>query len=183
MVPARLPLTVLDALTQLPDSVTLDVVGYVPAGAPEYLRHLQAHAAKRGVAHRLRVIGTVPTRQDLFQHARRCDVGLALMPTTSDDPNLRTMAGASNKPFDYLACGLALLVSDLPDWRTLYVDPGYGRVCRPDDPDSLAAALCWFLEHPAETRAMGERGRQRILAEWHYERQFAPVLERLTAAP
>jgi len=29
---------------------------------------------------------------------------------------------------------------------------------------------------------MGERGRQRILSEWNYERQFEPVLERMQAA-
>ena len=46
------------------------------------------------------------------------------MPLTSDDVNLRTMAGASNKPFDYLARGLALLVSDLAEWKALFVDPG-----------------------------------------------------------
>ncbi len=183
LVPARLPLTILDALARLPDSVTLDVVGYVPAGAPDYLRHLQARAAERGVAHRLHVVGTVPTRQDLFRQAQRCDVGLALMPTTSDDPNLRTMAGASNKPFDYLACGLALLVSELPDWRTLYVEPGYGLACHPEDAESLARALRWFLDHPADTRAMGERGRQRIVTEWHYERQFQPVARYLEETP
>ena len=87
------------------------------------------------------------------------------------------MAGASNKPFDYLACGLALLVSDLPDWRKMFVEPGYGLACNPNDTDSIAAQLRWFLKHPAETREMGERGRQRILTEWNYERQFAAVVE------
>jgi hypothetical protein len=32
-------------------------------------------------------------------------------------------------------------------------------------------------------RQMGERGRQRILEEWNYERQFSPVLERLEGKP
>jgi glycosyltransferase involved in cell wall biosynthesis len=100
------------------------------------------------------------------------------MPTDSQDPNLQFMVGASNKPFDYLACGLALLVSDLPSWRQLYVDASYGLVCDPDDPASIAAALLWFLEHPDDQRAMGERGRQRVATEWNYEHQFAPVLER-----
>lgn len=87
------------------------------------------------------------------------------------------MTGASNKPFDCLACGLALLVSDLPDWREMYVTPGYGLTCDPDNPETIATALRWFLEHPDEMRAMGKRGRQRILEEWNYERQFLPVSE------
>jgi hypothetical protein len=38
-------------------------------------------------------------------------------------------------------------------------------------------ALRWFSEQPKETRKMGEQGRQRILTEWNYEVQFAPVLD------
>ena len=89
------------------------------------------------------------------------------------------MTGASNKPFDYLACGVPLLVSDLPEWRETFVAPGYALACNTDDPHSIAEALRWFVEHPEETRQMGERGRERILNEWNYENQFQNVLERM----
>jgi glycosyltransferase involved in cell wall biosynthesis len=93
------------------------------------------------------------------------------------------MVGASNKPFDYLARGLALLVSDVPAWRATYVERGLGRCCDPGDPDSVAQAIRWFAERPAEARAMGERGRRQVADEWNYERQFAPVLEQLVGRP
>jgi glycosyltransferase involved in cell wall biosynthesis len=101
------------------------------------------------------------------------------MPLQSADANELTMLGASNKPFDYIACGLALLVSDLPDWTKLYVANGFGRSCDPDDPKSIAAAIRSFIEHPLETRAMGQRGQARIAQDWNYETQFEPVLQRL----
>ena len=101
------------------------------------------------------------------------------MPMKSSDVNDDTMSGASNKPFDYLACGAALLVTDLPDWGKVFVEPGFGLACDPGDPKSIAQALQWFLEHPDQMRAMGEKGRQRILTDWNYEKQFSPVLERL----
>jgi len=101
------------------------------------------------------------------------------MPGKTDDVNLRHMTGASNKPFDYMAAGLALLVSDLPDWRDMFVRPGYARPCDPADPNSVAAALRWFLDHPHERRAMAARARARIEAEWNYETAFAPVLAAL----
>jgi glycosyltransferase involved in cell wall biosynthesis len=91
------------------------------------------------------------------------------------------MTGASNKPFDYLACGLALLVSDLPDWRSAYVEPGYGLACDPQDPESIAGAVRRFLGDPGLARSMGENGRQRILADWNYEGRFLPVYSRLKA--
>jgi glycosyltransferase involved in cell wall biosynthesis len=137
-------------------------------------------AAQLGIAGRVEFLGPVPQREELLALCRQCDVGLSLMPKQSLDNNEQTMTGASNKPFDYLACGLALLVSDLPDWRVLFVDGGYALAVDPADPHSIATAVRWLLEHPAESRAMGERGRQRILREWNYEEQFAPVLPRLT---
>ena len=76
-----------------------------------------------------------------------------------------------------MACGLALLVSDLQPWRKMYVEPGYGIACDPGSAVSIAKALQYFLEHPLETSAMGERGRQKILSEWNYEKQFEPVLK------
>ena len=99
------------------------------------------------------------------------------MPKETRDPNLKFMAGASVKLFDYLACGLAVLVSDNPDHERLFVANGVARSCDPRLPESIASNLLWFLEHAEETRQMGERGRRRVQEDWNYERQFQPVLD------
>ncbi len=179
IVPSRLPSTILTALAVLPQRVRLRVIGYETVGHVGCVRQLQEMASQLGITHRVEFVGTLPTRRELFQYCRQCDAGLALMPKNSCNVNEQTMTGASNKPFDYLACGLALLVSDLPDWRAMYVEPGYGLACDPDNPESIAAALRWFLEHPKEAREMGEKGRERIIQEWNYEKQFQPVLQQL----
>jgi spore maturation protein CgeB len=103
------------------------------------------------------------------------------LPLESGDCNVKAMTGASNKPFDYLACGLALLVSQLPDWEEMFVRPGYAISCDPTSAESLATAMGWLYEHPEEVRAMGERGRRRILKDWNYDHQFQPVLNMLSA--
>jgi spore maturation protein CgeB len=108
--------------------------------------------------------------------ATQADVGFALMPRQSNDVNMLHMAGASNKAFDYMAAGLALLVSDLADWREMFVAPGLARGCDPQDVNSLIAALKWFLDHPHERLAMATRGRNKIEADWNYDTLFAPVV-------
>jgi glycosyltransferase involved in cell wall biosynthesis len=177
LVPARLPRTVFHALGMLPEWVKLRVIGYETAGHRGYVEELRSLAATLGVSHRVEFVGTVPTRDELFAQCREADIGLAFMPKTSQDINEQAMTGASNKPFDYLACGLALLVSDLPDWRTLYVENHLALPVNPEDAASIAAALRRLSERPDELRTMGKRGRQRILAEWNYEKQFRPVFE------
>jgi len=179
IVPARLPFTVLDALKQLPANVKLRVIGYETLGHQGYVRKLQQRADQLDIKERIEFVGSVPQRADLLTLARQCDVGLALMPKQSADLNERTMTGASNKPFDYLACGLALLVSDLPDWRQVFVQPGYALACESDEPESIARALRWFLDHPSEMREMGQQGHKKIETEWNYETQFAKVKQQL----
>ena len=181
IVPARLPFAVVNALTKLPNRVVLHVAGYETAGHAGYLRALTTHARQVGVQARFKFLGTFPRRESLLDECRHASVGLALTPLTSDDLNEQAMAGASNKPFDYMACGLALLVSDLSDWHKMFIEPGYGLACDPEDADSIAAALTWFLEHPAEIREMSNRAEQRILSEWNYEKQFSSVLQHLQA--
>lgn len=179
IVPARLPLTVVDALADLPDDVTLTIAGYDPTGTG-YLDAIRARAAGRGVLARVQCLGVIRTRAELLDLAGSCDVGLALMPTATGEVNEQTMVGASNKPFDYLARGLAVVVTEERAWRDAYVTPGFGVACVPEDAGSIAASLRWLLEHPRERREMGEAGRRRVRDEWHYERQFASVLQLVT---
>jgi glycosyltransferase involved in cell wall biosynthesis len=170
------------ALALLPAEVSLTVVGYETAGHPGYVATLQETARQIGVGDRLVSLGPL-SREELMRTCAAYDVGLALFPLTTNDHNEITMVGASNKAFDYLAGGLAVLVADRPEWRRAVVDAGYGLACDPGSAESIAAAFRWSLDHPAERSAMGERGRQRILNDWNYETTFAPVLLRMTASP
>jgi glycosyltransferase involved in cell wall biosynthesis len=181
IVPQRLPLTIIEAVAQVVGEIELHIVGYETQGAIGYSQTLRDYANQLGIGDRLRLHGILPTRADLLRHATTCHIGLAFMPMTTDDMNLETMAGASNKPFDYMACGLALLVSPLPEWEQLYVATGYGIACDPTNPESLARAMQWYTDHPTERQQMGEAGRVKILSDWNYERQFQPIHTLITA--
>jgi glycosyltransferase involved in cell wall biosynthesis len=180
IVPARLPRTVIHALAKLPKAVTLTVSGFETLGHFGYSRELAAEAARLGVEDRVTFVDPIPTRSALLEQCGHFDVGLALFSQAQAEINQQTMVGASNKPFDYMARGLALLVTDLPEWRAMYVDQGYGVACAPDSADSIQTALAWFWEHRQARDTMGQRGRQRILEDWNYERVFAPVLDHMT---
>lgn len=179
--PSRLSsfLAVLTALAKLPESLKFRVVGYETLGSEGNLDIMSAKARELGISHRVDLVGALPDRIEIMRRCWQSDIGLALMPMHSQDVNMQAMAGASNKAFDYLACGLALLVSELPDWKAMFVEPGYGLACVPDDPSSLERALRWLLDNPAELRAMGERGRQRIEREWNYDSQFQELSKQL----
>jgi len=172
----RLPLAVVEALARPATPVTLDVAGYETVGSRGYAAALAAHARSFGVEQRIRFLGTV-SEDEWSVVFEQCDIGLALMPMASSDENMRHMAGASNKPFEYLSCGVAPLVSDLPEWRRTFVDPGYALPCNPSQVESIAAAFEWAADNRAAVREVATRGWERLRLDWNYESQFAPVLD------
>ncbi len=175
IVPPRLPVEVLHALKTMPASVKLRVIGYETVGHKGYVARLKRLARELGIEDRFVYVGSL-SRAELLKWCRRSDIGLSFVSLNESDPNMTHMIGASNKAFDYLSTGMALLVSDLPDWNHVFVEPGYGLSCNPSDVKSIEASLTWLLRHPREMRDMGERGRRKVATEWNYENQFAKVL-------
>jgi glycosyltransferase involved in cell wall biosynthesis len=178
IVPQRVPLSLLDAIAELPSQLSLHIIGYSTIGHANYVNELRKRVDQLGIIDRVIISDPLP-RHLLLQECQKHTVGISFMPPLSDDINMQHMVGASNKAFDYMACGLALLVSDLPEWHDLYVKPEYGLACNPREPESIAAALRWFWENPDEREQMGQRGQARILSGWNYERQFSPVFKQM----
>jgi glycosyltransferase involved in cell wall biosynthesis len=180
--PERLPETVALAVRRMAGRVQLRVAGYEAPSARGYVRHLVGSNTGASVDAPIEYLGMVPRRTDLLAEAARAHLGLSLMPFNSDDLNINHMAGASNKPFDYMAAGLALLVSDLPDWTRMFVEPGFARAADPTSADSLFTALEWFVNHVHERQEMAARGRAMIKSIWNYETVFASMLKALSNA-
>lgn len=180
LVPQRVPLTVVDAVVALGGQVALRVVGYETAGSPGWGAELRRRAERQGAATLVEVLPPLP-RAELLALARQADVGLSVVVDGGADENLGSLVGPSNKPFDYLACGLPLVVPAGPAWQEVFVRPGLARSCDPTDSGSIVLALRWFLDHPEERLAMARGGQERLLDGWCYEEQFAPVLQAMEA--
>jgi glycosyltransferase involved in cell wall biosynthesis len=176
--PDRLPVSLIETISRL--NCRLRLVGREAPGAPGYLQWLIGRVRDKGPEPLVEYCGQI-SRSNLPAAAAQAHIGLALIPQGSSDVNLRHMTGAANRPFDYMAAGLALLVSDRADWREMFVMPGYARACDPANSASIGAALSWFLDHEGERRHMGALGRARIEAEWNYEKAFGPVLTALAS--
>lgn len=178
---ALLPRELVLAASRFKGAIRIRVVGYETLGNVGYTAELIRLAAKYGASEMIEPL-SARSRRNLLRLASKAHLGLSLMPKKSGNINMQHMVGASNKAFDYLACGLPLLVADLPDWVETFVKPGHGLACDPGDPDSIERALRWFLEHPEERREMGRRGREKVRNSWNYEAMFAGVLKRLEDA-
>ena len=177
--PQLLPENLVEAMARCPHEFRLRILGYESPGARGYATRL-VELGKRNGRGMVEYPGQV-SRDRLLTEAAHASIGVALMPQGSSDINLVNLVGASNKAFDYLAAGLALFVTGLPEWVETFVAPGYGRSCDPGKVESIAEQLCWFAEHPAEFRAMGLRGKAKVESDWNYDTLFRPVIAELEA--
>ena len=170
----RVPLTLIQgaALSGVP--IELRIIGYETIGSQGAKEQLIAAAKLAGPLVTLDIRGPV-SRHLLCSQMEGMHVGWINCLNPNNDINLRNFVGASVKSFDYLASGLPLIIHDSDDWQRMFEQPGYAKSADPEGPSSIALALRWFYDHPSETAAMGNMGRDRIVREWNYESQFEPV--------
>lgn len=172
--PQRVPMTLVDALAAVPQA-ELTLIGYETVSSRGWLNTLMQRAVAAGCADRIHT--AAPLAYDaLLPALREYDVAFVALGAESDEINHRFMVGASNKSFDAMGQGLALLVGPGQDWATVFVEPGYGLACDPAVAQSVASALTRLAHDRTATRAMGECGRDRIATDWAYDMQFAPVI-------
>jgi len=176
IVPDRFGAYVLEAVAACGRDVRVRLMGYLPSGHLDYADKLAAKARELGVEDRFEYLGAIPRRTDLMRLGAECHVGLCLLRIHEGDINMQHMAGASNKPFDYLSQGIALIVPPDAEWERLYVENGCAKTCPINAPDKLAEIFRWMADHREEVALMGRCGHQLIHDQWHYEKQFAPVL-------
>lgn len=104
-------------------------------------------------------------------YAQRWLAGLALFPPTPHHKQKEL-----TKFFEYMGAGIPILCSDFPVWRDLVAGTGCGLCVDPQDPTAIAEAISWLRGHPAEARAMGQRGRQAVLDRYNWGSQARKLL-------
>jgi glycosyltransferase involved in cell wall biosynthesis len=175
----RVPMTLIKALAAVPEA-ELTLIGYETLSSRGHTAALREAAKTGGCADRLILRPAMP-HLALVAALGAYDATFAALPVESGNINLRHMVGASNKSFDAMGQGLALIVGPGTDWHESFVAPGFALACDPADAASIGEAFRRLAADRAATGAMGEAARQRIAGDWAYDDQFAPVLARMTA--
>ncbi len=100
---------------------------------------------------------------------------VALVPWQRNEQTMRM--SFPNKVFEYMACGLPIVASDLPSLGELIGSAGCGLLVPPDDPRAHAQAIAYLLDHPGEARRMGLRGRTVVHTRYRWENEEERLLE------
>ena len=110
-------------------------------------QQLQAVAAELQNEDRVHILDPVPSEKLLTMTAQ-ADVGTCLI----EDVSLSFKLSLPNKLFEYLAAGVPVVASDLPEIRRVIEDCRGGVVCDPSQPKAIASALQRTVQPPDRER-------------------------------
>jgi glycosyltransferase involved in cell wall biosynthesis len=131
-----------------------------PFKSQEFEQKCRASAGWKNV----RYLGVVEPHQ-IFGYIQQADVGIV---TFWPEPNhLRTLA---TKPFEYMACGLPLVMSGFPYWREFFGDSSV--YVDPKDPNSIANGIrnLFGQEELMKSMASDNKEMSRIEYNWDSEK-------------
>ncbi|HEX8928096.1 MAG TPA: glycosyltransferase family 4 protein [Actinomycetota bacterium] len=166
--------TLLAALALLPDTHLL----FLGAEGP-YADRLNAVARERGLAARTHLVPPV-SPETLRAYTAQADVGVSLLQDTCENHRL----ALPNKLFEYVAAGLTVVVSDLPEMARLVREHGVGFAADSADPDSVASALRRALAHRSDPELRSRLARAAAELSWEQEKpRLLAVYERLGLDP
>jgi glycosyltransferase involved in cell wall biosynthesis len=111
-------------------------------------------------------------RRGLLNLLSRARVGVVpLLPV----PN--NMDSQPIKLFEYMIAGLPIVATNLPRQGEIVQEARCGILVEPGQPQAIAEAIQWLLEHPMEAQAMGNRGRQAVLQTYNWNSQAQLLLD------
>jgi glycosyltransferase involved in cell wall biosynthesis len=149
----------LDALHMLSDQgrpANLLLLGYFDSGA-DHLTLLHG-IQSLGLESRVTVKGRVP-HEAMANALGTARIGISPL---QDTPKFRLNLPV--KVFEYWACGMPVIASDLPPVRPYFRGLQAGLLFLPGDAVALAQAMAWMLDHPQEAALMGSRGRAAVVS-------------------
>jgi glycosyltransferase involved in cell wall biosynthesis len=109
---------------------------FLGADDETYVRALERVARENGVSARVHFRPSVPVRQ-VLAYARQADVGVSLLEDTCENHRV----ALPNKVFEYIAAGVPVVASDLPELRRQLRELPRTAVVDPGDAGAVAAGI------------------------------------------
>lgn len=116
-------------------------------------------------------IESVP-HDEVAEYIRRSKIGINHHP-----PERRFLVALPLKVFEYMACGLPVVSSDLPPIRECLAGCNCAILIKPNDTAQFARAIIALLEDPKRASQMGEAGRQLIRERYNWSREEEKLLK------
>lgn len=128
--------------------------------SPAYQKELEALPE---YAH-VRYLGQL-SRPRIPETLQSCRIGMATLLNVGQYGRLGNLA---TKVYEYMSLSLPVILSNTPYNVEMVERYRFGLCVDPADPDAIAEAVQYLLDHPEEARRMGENGRKAVKEEFNW---------------
>lgn len=119
----------------------------------------------------------------LYEEMMNADLGLVLFQPV---PAYLYAGENTNKIFEYMLCGLPVVVSDFPAFRTLIAQTECGVCVDPTNAGAVSEEILRLLGDPQLRQRMGRKGRNAVLNAYNWDiekRKLLAIYQELTDGP
>lgn len=109
------------------------------------------------------------------------DETLGLVLYRAEGPNCTHLATATNKLFEYAACGLPVLVPNTESFRAALLNEGWVRFVDASSPEAIADSMRSLLSDPGHYAVLCHAARRAFEERFNFERAFAAAKTRILA--
>jgi len=156
-------------------NAVLVITGY---GDKEYIREIEQEIKKDKFKHKVFYLGWIPgSRENLLRLTCGADLGFAFHRWR--DLNLAYATyWTPTKIYDYLACGLPMVVSDNPSLEFIQGE-GLGLCVNPERPNDIANAINKILGNHLLYKGMAKISKTLFYEKYNYQKQVKPFMGEL----
>ncbi|MCF7955131.1 MAG: glycosyltransferase family 4 protein [Phycisphaerae bacterium] len=116
-----------------------------------------------------RYFGLVPM-EEMYNYMSYADVGI--VPFLPRPHNLHSLP---NKPFEYMACSLPVVMSNIQFWQEMF--DGCAVFCNSEDPSDIAEKIDSLLSSPDDAKKLAEIGKKRVLEKYNWKSESKKLIQ------
>lgn len=94
------------------------------------------------------------------------------------EPNhIGAILGGNNKFYEYMAGGLPIIASNIPEWKKVIEGENFGITVDPKNPKEIASAIDYLLDNPVISAEMGRNGLNAVREKYNWENEGKKFLK------
>jgi glycosyltransferase involved in cell wall biosynthesis len=109
-------------------------------------------------------------QEELYGYGKSANIGIInYLSSPNNDDSL------PNKPFEYMACSLPIIMSDFSHWKEMF--KGCALFCNPENPKEIAENIRILAKDPSLREKMGKNGRALVEKEYNWEKESEKLVD------